>query len=516
MKRRVSILLVVCLLATMCFGMAIGTANAEGEKLKIRIAIMQGPKLPDTWLEKEIETKLGVDFEPIFLPGWDDAQAKIRMIMSDPSEMPDVIWWWGMPKDYQQWVDAGLLQDLTPHLKSDGRNVLGYYNINNMFGSYTKGGIYRIPGDVAEPSCMTTMIRGDWLKALNMETPKTVEEYAEMVRRFTKEDPDQNGQDDTYGFTGEKLEWRSWAPFFYPYKADPHYFIKQDDGTVVYGATQPAIKEALKVIIPLYAEGCIDPSLLTTNDLRAIITGGKAGSLYRWIGYFNPADDTMTSFKTLVPTGEWIATDPMVGPNGFSSDEPEEDWGWCYYGITSACQNPAETFKALDALASSEMYVLRQFGVEGDHFKFLEDGTLEFIKNEDERNADGIGTFTSYLNRKDAANIANVPSVTELFAHHTETSQPMRDIRIRFMNPDRPMWNQYGTELEKLRDEYLYGIISGEKPIEAFDEFVTLFYENGGREVEAEANEMYKAQAETFSEFEKFWTENFADVATAK
>ena len=42
-------------------------------------------------------------------------------------------------------------------------------------------------------------IRDDWLKNLNAEPPKTIDEMVALARRFTFEDPDGNGKDDTYG-----------------------------------------------------------------------------------------------------------------------------------------------------------------------------------------------------------------------------------------------------------------------------------------------------------------------------
>lgn len=41
--------------------------------------------------------------------------------------------------------------------------------------------------------------RVDWLENLNMEAPKNLDEFYEMLRAFTYDDPDMNGQDDTWG-----------------------------------------------------------------------------------------------------------------------------------------------------------------------------------------------------------------------------------------------------------------------------------------------------------------------------
>ena len=42
-------------------------------------------------------------------------------------------------------------------------------------------------------------VRKDWLDRLGMTTPETVEEFSQMLRRFTEDDPDGNGVKDTFG-----------------------------------------------------------------------------------------------------------------------------------------------------------------------------------------------------------------------------------------------------------------------------------------------------------------------------
>lgn len=41
--------------------------------------------------------------------------------------------------------------------------------------------------------------RYDWLQNLGLEEPKTVEDLVNMFLAFTNDDPDGNGEDDTYG-----------------------------------------------------------------------------------------------------------------------------------------------------------------------------------------------------------------------------------------------------------------------------------------------------------------------------
>ena len=49
-------------------------------------------------------------------------------------------------------------------------------------------------------------IRQDWLDNLGLKMPTTIEELKEVARAFTEDDPDGNGQNDTYGLAVDGVE----------------------------------------------------------------------------------------------------------------------------------------------------------------------------------------------------------------------------------------------------------------------------------------------------------------------
>jgi len=60
------------------------------------------------------------------------------------------------------------------------------------------------------------------------------------------------------------------------------------------------------------------------------------------------------------------------------------------------------------------------------------------------------------------------------------------------------MWNVVPAEMDypdlekKLYQEYLVKIITGVWPVDKYDEFIQKYYDQGGREIEKQANELYK------------------------
>jgi putative aldouronate transport system substrate-binding protein len=483
-----------------------GSATNSEEKIDITIVTMQGFVQPDSWLEKRWEEKYNVNIELLVLPGWSDGEAKVNLLMADEDQRPDVIWWWGLQEEYKQWVDAGLLVNVAPYMEKYP-NMKDYYSETGdalFFAQEADGGIYRIPGDVAEESCTITLLRKDWLDNLGLTVPTTIEEYMDVLRAFTFNDPDRNGESDTYGFVGEGLSIRSFWPFYGAYGANPEKFVIKEDGSVVYGATQPEVKEALKAISQLYEEGVIDSTIVTQNKIDEIFAAGKWGSMYRWISAMNPSDGGTATLKVNSPGAELAAIEPIAGPNGDKSEYFAGSASWCYFAITNTCEDPERVYSMFDDLASEDNWKEKKFGIEGEHYTY-ENGVFTSLLEDGQNEADniGLGLLKDLFARKDSANIVNTPEVNALFEQSINYAQVIKQSSIEFKTADRPVWKQYGTELETLRDQYIYGIISGTMSIDAFDEFVEKFYQIGGKEVEAEAAELYKAQVAEYEEYNK-------------
>ena len=64
------------------------------------------------------------------------------------------------------------------------------------------GDIWGIPIDSAHPIYDARGYRKSWLENLNLNVPSTVDEFYEVMRAFTYDDPDGNGVDDTFGHYG--------------------------------------------------------------------------------------------------------------------------------------------------------------------------------------------------------------------------------------------------------------------------------------------------------------------------
>ena len=59
-----------------------------------------------------------------------------------------------------------------------------------------------LEGAINGPNTTGLIVRADWLEKLDIDIPETIDRFYEMLKAFKEQDPDGNGQDDTFGYIG--------------------------------------------------------------------------------------------------------------------------------------------------------------------------------------------------------------------------------------------------------------------------------------------------------------------------
>lgn len=157
-------------------------------------------------------------------------------------------------------------------------------------------------------------LRTDWLTALNMKMPSTLDELLDYARKVTKEDPDGNGQADTW-FAGGAGNGQSFGMldslrWYFGYSG-----YSEKDGKVSNMIMDGTMKEFLTYIKQLNDEGLLSPDWYTI-DWETF----KSYSLNGQIGFVNyPASNIhqeqmdATGGRTPDNTSwhRWIALPPI-------------------------------------------------------------------------------------------------------------------------------------------------------------------------------------------------------------
>jgi putative aldouronate transport system substrate-binding protein len=177
------------------------------------------------------------------------------------------------------------------------------------------GKIFAIPA--YSPKYQTvTVIRKDWLDALGLKTPTNYEELKQVAIAFTKNDPDKNGKNDTYGLAmGLDIN-----PNFNqgPYWDPTAWYHKNKDGDFIPGMIGPGRKETVQMLADLNKEGAITKDYVVLNwaDTNKEFYSGKAGI---FIGTPRGMSQAyMDGLLKITPTAQFVSLAPFTDAYGNS------------------------------------------------------------------------------------------------------------------------------------------------------------------------------------------------------
>ena len=233
-KKSKAILLGTAMLASMLTGCggAEGAAGQpataeEGERMTLQLWTSSRDAIdhPDAWYIKKIEDEFDVNIEMQYRNegGTDYSEWLTLSLAGDdcPDWFRDQTVSTSMLNDL---VKQGLVAKLDPEMvKENMPNYMKwaekYRDIltDDPLNLYSVDGeVYAIPDAKVDLGRFCLMAyRQDWLDHLGLQAPETLDEFTEVMKAFTFNDPDGNGVDDTYGYIGitGNADW-AFSPIF--------------------------------------------------------------------------------------------------------------------------------------------------------------------------------------------------------------------------------------------------------------------------------------------------------------
>ena len=281
------------------------------------------PLPEDSVLIDHVEKDLGIYLKAVPLPEGKDAQTEMIMEAAKKHALPDIFMvnrdtlvtllkenelarvdsmYDKMPERTKQMYDA------------TARNATSFDGYS--YGLAQSGSIDRNEG---------VLIRKDWLDRLGLAIPVTTEDFYQVMRAFTYNDPDGDGLNNTFGY-GAYIDIRAieeglgcrFAPFFGAFGVEGTYnATKKNAGLNV---RKPEYLEAMEYVRSLVSERLIDPqwTTYTKNQFREAWKRGRFGIMREQNAAF-ALESNYKDFDENFPEGEWILIDPPVGPKGYSS-----------------------------------------------------------------------------------------------------------------------------------------------------------------------------------------------------
>lgn len=374
----------------------------------------------------------------------------------------------------ENYAKQGLLLNLDPYLDRMP-NVKAKLSADDLNKGRIDGVLYAIPKRAYLPMS-TYWIRKDWLDALGLNPPKTLEEFKEAARAFTEDDPDQNGKRDTYGITGSGIGSAdavnapaTFDPVFSAYGVATPGRFQIKDGTAVYSTAMPEMKEALAYIRELIAAGYVDPEFMTNKGLKHQEKAfmGQAGIVYLNWGEM-VKENYVEQYKAINPNAEWIQLPALTGPGGtYQGNFDIGSTGGRYAFPVALGDDPEKLDKVLayiDYITGDEGGHLVMYGMEGEHYT-LEDGKVVPT----ERSAETSYAFNHQLTGRDELNYLRTKFDKQQSYVNFAAEEPRINVYNEFVPiPDGVSLNDKNRyELEEIT-KFVYG----KRPMEEYEAFV--------------------------------------------
>ncbi len=289
---------------------------------------------------------------------------------------------------YPEYAVQGALWDMTEAWENSELKASGVIDEAFVEGAKIDGVLYGFP--MARGNGTITYVRQDWLDNLGMDIPTNYDEFVEMLRAFTEDDPDGNGIDDTYGLTAPGLingetPYDIYLREFYQ-DAKPDFYNNGSEW--VDGMSEPAMIDALTRMQDAYAAGYIDREVITnkTSTCREKFYNGEVGVFNYWAGNWNVTlENNLTAAN---PDAKIVAIPPIAGVTYI--ERPS-----VVMSIYAGAENPEGIFEHLIAYShdGGEGQLLFTRGVEGVSYDIV-DGV--YTQRVDPENPDKLYEKTFY------------------------------------------------------------------------------------------------------------------------
>lgn len=482
----------------------------------------EGEDSYNNYIVKYLEEQLNVKYVYDFSVDSGSYYTKVSMAISS-NTIPDVMCVsYGQMKEL---VEAGVVEDMTDAFYTYASDELlevmdstnGIADSNATF----KGRLMAIPGTYDGMDSVSVMyIREDWRKELGLKEPETYEDVLELARAFVKKNP---GGKVKEGISADLAIVQPSGGFghinalFNAQGAFPKVWVTQEDGSVVYGSTTAEAKNALEQIRGLVEEGLMSASLATRdhNTLLEMLANGQTGIFFgTWYSYVWPvfdllegADKSVEWKAYLAPAAEdgkinWVMKDPaytyLVVKKGVSEEVKEAvvktlnyqlaldntqaeelrsadtpyHWHYSpinmlnglYNGNEEAAQNVMDCLSG--SLAYENLDTVEKMCY--DAYKKVEEAGLRECLKSDRNSA----TYWGYIEGEMLVQ-KNADKINKVYSSFYLTTPTMED--------------KWGT-LVSMEEEFYLQVITGDKSIDDFDDFVKTWNALGGERITKEIN----------------------------
>lgn len=489
--------------------------NAEPVTITALLAVGTMPA-EDNMVLQEICDRTGINLQVTLVSQADYENRKATLAAS--KNLPDITGYSGR-SELRDMVNNGIAIPLDDLLESYGQEILENKG-DLMEGNKIDGVTYAVPNGGTEASVPSIMaVRQDWLDKLNLSVPETVDEFYEVMKAFTEQDPDGDGTNDTIGFGMGPNNLRD--GIFQAYgiavkfglevenivdAADVQAMLENAgiDSSLISQVTDSAVDgkllvpeilhphylEAVEYMHRMYADGLMEPDFATIpwmqcleklwNGTYGAFDFSPVGTTNNWASRYTESpvpDFTYTILKTEYSDGGVLAS-------------PIDSAGVI---INSQCEHPEAAMEILNFLCSEEGNDLAILGIEGVHYEDNGDGTVSYLppydENLEQQRTEGGFVYNSLMDRMGSATLKTFNQVTTDAIEMGMENQLADSV---FLVDSPEILVETGSILTDMLDETFASLVVTNGNIEEeYGSYLERFCRSGGIDWVKQATEIY-------------------------
>lgn len=475
--------------------------------------MLEGETYEDNAYTRYLREKLNIQNEDAFEADYDEYSTMVSMAIAE-GKLPDVMVVDSKEK-LEKLMELDYIEDLT-----DSYELCASDRIKEIYASYGKsimnpvmvdGKVMAVPETNIDSGPDLLWLRKDWMDALGLAEPKTIEDAEEIIRQFVEKDPGKNGEGNTVGIVcdadfignaGYAGEYQL-NVLFAAFHAYPKQYFFGKNNSLIYGSVQPEAKKALEYLHMLYEEKVLDPYFLlrTKNNIIHLVTEGKCGSFFGpWWAPNNPLIKAMENN----PEAEWmpyLLTDDK-GIVSYAGQNPTDK----YVVVRKGYEHPEIVWKIISMIFDYERYqeaepvfsdyyqlnvdpTARPLAINVDYndslmlcYRGLQD-VLDGKKKEEDLMSLEQAYFLpcrEYQENRETASLEDWAAYTSrITACSLFDKAKLKRKEVVYVTITDEMQADW-QKLEEMEKETYLKIITGEKDIEYFDTFVEQWKKEGG------------------------------------
>lgn len=273
--------------------------------------------------------KTGVQVKWEFPTEGSDATQAYNLMLAE-NNLPDIIWWTFLSSgDAKRLIDEGVIRDLSELLPKYAPNYWKFLQENEHFdksmktdeGEYFGFGSFR--EDAWQATYAGPVIRKDWLDALKLDIPQTIEEWDNVLKAF------KDNYNATLTFATGRMS-PGLASGFDTFGTLGLTTYLNTDGKVEVAQAKTEWKNYIAKLQEWYKEGLIDSDVATLDD-----TGVRTKALNNEVG---------ASVTSIAQLSNWIA------------DAKAEGTGAEWIGIPYPVETKGDVVHAIQAEDTVSIY----------------------------------------------------------------------------------------------------------------------------------------------------------------